>query len=404
MSSDLLKEFGDLTETPKSGSLTNGGATNNDIEEDDFGEFEKPESQGKYVIAPAEKFYTPNVNLHNAVASCSYQNPRFTPQLHSQPDTSGSLRRQSANQAEVEDGWGEFKDQTLLFDADSTLQSRKPVTGNTALEKADSATPPPLLDEQFDAWDPEDAPPPAVSKEALQEQVMLSETHTKPTSSFQRVKALGIGPPPANIPPPSILISLSATLVSSMPSEIKEIITPDYEELDQARIDQLQHLISTLYAIARVISGRKLRWKRDNLLSQSMKIGPAGKQGSMKLTGVDKTESRREDQEAAELVRLWKQRVGPLRSTLATVNVHLPDRGLVLPEIFETMPVRAGMLGEGTVTAPKACFLCGLKRDERVLKVDVDVQDSFGEWWIEHWGHVDCVRFWDGYKGSLAQR
>ncbi|KAJ3502922.1 hypothetical protein NM208_g16619 [Fusarium decemcellulare] len=30
-------------------------------------------------------------------------------------------------------------------------------------------------------------------------------------------------------------------------------------------------------------------------------------------------------------------------------------------------------------TAPKACIICGLKREERVAKVDYEVEDSFGE-------------------------
>lgn len=153
------------------------------------------------------------------------------------------------------------------------------------------------------------------------------------------------------------------------------------------------------------MAGRKLRWKRDNILSQSMKIGTAsGKTSGMKLAGVDKAETRREDQEAAEALRAWKQQVGPLRSTISMISTHLPGSGFSLPDIAEAMPIRVVKPSEGAVTAPKCCFLCGIKRDERVAKVDVDVEDSFGEWWREYWGHIDCVAFWENHKTSLRQR
>ena len=153
------------------------------------------------------------------------------------------------------------------------------------------------------------------------------------------------------------------------------------------------------------MAGRKLRWKRDNFLSQSMKIGPAsGKTSGMKLVGVDKAETSKEDQEAAEALVAWKQQVGPLRSTVSMINVHLPGGGLSFPDISAAMPIRVAKSSEGALTAPKCCFLCGIKRDERVAKVDVDVEDSFGEWWTEHWGHKDCVTFWSNHKASLVQR
>lgn len=142
---------------------------------------------------------------------------------------------------------------------------------------------------------------------------------------------------------------------------------------------------------ARIISGRKLRWKRDTLLSQAMKIGPAaaGGKGGMKLTGVDKAEITREDREVAEFVRIWKEQVGRLRSAIAAANSSLHDyqAHLVVPEINETMPIKTAIMAEGALQAPKSCSLCGLKRDERIQKVDTQVEDSFGEWWVEHWGH-----------------
>lgn len=66
---------------------------------------------------------------------------------------------------------------------------------------------------------------------------------------------------------------------------------------------------------------------------------------------------------------------------------------LVLPELSETMPLRTAKPGEGGISAPKCCFLCGLKRDERVARLDVNTEDSFGEWWVDHWGHVTASDF-----------
>lgn len=219
-------------------------------------------------------------------------------------------------------------------------------------------------------------------------------------------------PPPSNVPPPSILLLVIVETFQPLLLEIKDIITligsskETQSKLDQESMREINHRISMARAAARIIAGRKLRWRRDNHLSQSMKIGPAnsGRAGGMKLTGIDKMENRREDGEAEEAVRIWKRHTGTLRAAVATANSRQPDLNLVLPEIFETMPVRMAKPSEGALVAPKICFLCGLKREERIEKVDVKVQDSFGEWWIDHWGHVDCKTFWEEHKGSLSHR
>ncbi|RAL58520.1 hypothetical protein DID88_004024 [Monilinia fructigena] len=149
-----------------------------------------------------------------------------------------------------------------------------------------------------------------------------------------------------------------------------------------------------------VIAGRKLRWKRDTHLAQGMSIGPAGGKGGMKLAGVDKAEVAREDREAAETIRVWKEQLGRLRSAVAVANTSLKDvsKHLAIPEIGDTMQVKTQ---EGGLKAPKACVICGLKREERVAKVDVKVEDSFGEWWIDHWGHRLCRNFWQEHEARL---
>ncbi len=159
-------------------------------------------------------------------------------------------------------------------------------------------------------------------------------------------------------------------------------------------------------AATRIIAGRKLRWKRDTHLSQSMKIGPAhsGKTGGMKLRGMDRTESLREDREVAEALSTWKKQLGDLRAAITMANAEIRGTVLSVPHISDNLHIRGAKIEEGAMTAPKCCFVCGLKREERLEKIDVDVEDSFGEWWTDHWGHLDCRIFWGRHKGSLEQR
>ena len=123
----------------------------------------------------------------------------------------------------------------------------------------------------------------------------------------------------------------------------------------------------------------------------------------MKLTGVDRAETVREDREATDLVRVWKEQLGRLKSAVAVANTSIQDISthLVIPEIGETMRVE---VQEGGLAAPKQCVLCGLRREERVAKVDVGVEDSFGEWWVEYWGHRACRNFWEEHEGELKHR
>ncbi|UKZ80681.1 hypothetical protein TrVFT333_008444 [Trichoderma virens FT-333] len=133
---------------------------------------------------------------------------------------------------------------------------------------------------------------------------------------------------------------------------------------------------------ARVIAGRKHRWHRDKILAKSMSISAAGSKG-MKLAGVDKTQSAREDREAADVVAVWREHVGRVRSAVAAANTE-GKLNLKVPELSENMLVQTAKM---VPAGPKPCIICGLKREERVSKVDYDVEDSFGEWWVEHWGH-----------------
>ncbi|OHW90493.1 hypothetical protein CSPAE12_10895 [Colletotrichum incanum] len=215
-------------------------------------------------------------------------------------------------------------------------------------------------------------------------------------------------PPPINIPPPSVLLSIFPQLLdlanSSLFKPTGQMAAPIRKRIlsDPGTVTFLRAYLLLATVAARVIAGRKLRWHRDKFLAQGMAISAAGAKG-MKLAGVDKAQAAREDREAADVVGVWREHVGRLRSAVAAANstVKSPRDQLRVPEINETIPVSTAKV---VPTAPKPCVICGLKRDERVSKVDFDVEDSFGEWWVEHWGHRACKNFWVEHEKQLRQR
>ena len=399
MSSDLLKEFGSPQDPIQSQVAAQSKAKETTAEEEEFGDFEDAESDLDTSGAPLE--------------------PKS---IHAQRSSTKGV----IDTPENGDEFDVFADQSVLFDAEETIRTHKASlkqshTRQQGLQEPSIVSLAPIASTKaptastFDLFGSESPPVSQAPIPALRSSVNSDTPNVNATldsrPSFGAAKLEDLGPPPSNVPPPSVLLPLVATLFQSMSTNVKKLATfqrtssHPYEPLDQSRIQPIREILSDARAGARILAGRKLRWKRDNILSQSMKIGPAsGKTSGMKLAGVDKAETRREDQEAAEALRAWKQQVGVLRSTISTINVHLPGGGLSMPDISEAMPVRVSKASEGAVTAPKCCFLCGIKRDERITTVDGDVEDSFGEWWREHWGHVDCVEFWSNHKASLRQR
>lgn len=218
--------------------------------------------------------------------------------------------------------------------------------------------------------------------------------------------------PPSNIPPPSVLLTLFPSLFLSLPNEIKSLFLDSEDSpksrsyIDHARMSGMKMCLSVITVAARIIGGRALRWKRDTHLSQSMRIGPAhaGKVGGMKLAGLDKTEMLRENREVLEVVRVWRQQVGKVRSALTSANSQLGGSAFKVPALSENPPVRTAKVDDGAINALNSCVLCGLKREERLDKIDIDVEDSFGEWWTDHWGHAECRIFWEEHKASLLKR
>ena len=114
----------------------------------------------------------------------------------------------------------------------------------------------------------------------------------------------------------------------------------------------------------------------------------------MKLTGVDKSEAAKEDREVLDAVRQWRSVVGKLRSAVSGANIKATTKLPPIPKITE-----------GGIVAPHACALCGLRREERVSKVDEGVDDSFGEWWVQGMNmHLLCKNFWDSHSEQMRSR
>ncbi|KAE8146124.1 hypothetical protein BDV25DRAFT_163114 [Aspergillus avenaceus] len=203
---------------------------------------------------------------------------------------------------------------------------------------------------------------------------------------------------PTNIPPPAVLLELFPRLFEQLREETAEAKKNVH---DKQKVEDVSSLIlCTLKSAARVIAGRTLRWKRDTILSQSMRIGPAraGKSGGMKLNTVNKNEDIKEQQEAVDVISTWRDRTA-LFNSIVQASGKRPVH--VVPP---TIRVITATPAQGALKASHACALCGLKRDERLPKVDDQVEDSFGEWWTDHWGHTDCRQFWETNVNLLGQR
>ncbi|KAG8534209.1 uncharacterized protein KY384_001053 [Bacidia gigantensis] len=366
MSADLWKEFGQPEENRWKDVSAQVRYPSGEAEED-FGDFEEAE-QEKIQIESTEQ------------------------RVHSHASRLG----EGAEEHSLGEQWGNFEDGTVLFDVDEAATHEE---SQIQRRPSQSILTAPVLeeDDDFDPWEPV-----STSSHTMTEALSPHQSEALPskkvneTSSQHRPAPIPNEPPPANVPPPSILLLLSATVLH-VPLPTDSVQGGKMSEAVGQRLTDMR-------AISRVVAGRKQRWKRDNILSQSMKIGQAGKQGGMKLTSVDKTESRREDQEVSEVLRVWKEQVGVLRSIVLAVQAAHQGIKLAVPEVTESAPVLLAKAGEGALTATKACFLCGLGRNERVSKIDVNVEDSFGEWWVEHWGHLDCTSFWTRHKSQLPQK
>ena len=425
MSADLLDAFA-VTEKQSISNTSNVNSQlkgKNDDDEDDFGDFEDPEGEG--IRAETSHFDEKNVNsgqwedVHASTDSTSFQqsashslaskivspssanDSALSPNFTINPRSTVGAQYSSVYNAE---DWGEYATEDVLFDADEVSKSEGSSEQQEVNERkpADSD----VNDDWEQSWEalPVQQTPLVPSRILKGDQVLKgleSAGAALQTPPIPMVKDMG--PPPMNVPPPSILIAFITTFFQSLPELMKELVD-SATETNSNRVIKLQNTAAMIRASAHIIAGRKQRWKRDTMLAQGMRIGPAGNNAAMKLTSVDKSEIVREDHQVAEALEVWRQQRGKLRSSVAKANTQVQGLDLMLPDLAETMPIRQGKEGEGALTAPKPCFLCGIKRDERVAKLDVFVEDSFGEWWREYWGHTECVIFWDECKQKLLQR
>ena len=220
--------------------------------------------------------------------------------------------------------------------------------------------------------------------------------------------------PPTNVPPPVLLLSVFPSLFAAADDALFDSMSKlDLKSRQMLLAHPASHQFLRGYlghcvVLGRIIAGRKLRWRRDHRLSQSMRIGPAGAggKGGMKLAGIDKSEATKEDRETVDIVRLFRGQIGKLRTavTAASAAPGLPRLPHV-PDVAENMAVKSLAQSEGGVTAPQPCALCGLKRQERVVKVDAEVDDSFGEWWNSGMSmHVACRKFWEDHESKMKSR
>lgn len=202
------------------------------------------------------------------------------------------------------------------------------------------------------------------------------------TDSVQRSR-------PTNMPPPAVLLAWLPIVFSALASQARQ---PNADPMVGIAAVQAYRVS------ARVIAGRAARWKRDTILAQGMRIGVAGRSGGMKLTALDRGEGRKEDQAAEDVITSWTRFSHVLNAAIAKAKIQRPPMALSVK--LTARPAT----GLDVLSAPHICAACGLRRNERVIGIDVSVSDTFGEFWIEHWGHKDCADTWYRFNNLLDQR
>ncbi len=110
----------------------------------------------------------------------------------------------------------------------------------------------------------------------------------------------------------------------------------------------------------------------------------------------------KEEREAGEAMEAWNSSIHQFSQVLKSASSG-SGRPMNL-RLSMSMPVKP-LTGPGVMQAALVCPLCGLKRSERVVGADdVGVEDVFGEFWLENWGHEECAEWWYQWHGQLSQR
>jgi hypothetical protein len=380
-------------------------------EDDDWGEFEGPETsagpdqpstsgvttQETKVPATRPQPQAPEApTTINLLDSLSLDDPASAARQLPKPS---SKRTFQASNPPPEPSWDDdsFGDWGDFTDGPSANSAPKQPSPKKAQQPKKPTSPQPAWDDTEDWGDFTDGPSaaPAPAKPTPKPTSRPSTT-SPPSRSF--ISSTPTSTPtvrPTNIPPPSVLLELLVDLFNNLQ---KEAATAKRQTPETPETATKIH--NTLETASRIIAGRTLRWKRDTILSQSMRIGPAGKPGGMKLSAVNKHEDVKEEQDAVDVLTLWRERAALFNAVIQAAGLR-PIPPIPGPSALRVITAKPE---QGGIKAGHACALCALKRDERVLKVDEDVQDSFGEWWTEHWGHTGCRVFWERNSGLLGQR
>lgn len=350
-------------------------------DDDDFGDFEDSQSKPVTPAPPANR-----APLAPAGGSSALVDLLGDLDL-SQPATTPTVRsRQRSRQTEPLSKTGARKSPVGGFGTATKQKQPKPAPA--------PAGPTQVADDGWDTFDDWEAsiPAPASKKPETAKVAPTSTSSTPAPVLSSAIDEISPGEqPPTNVPPPGVLLSLFPSFFADAQEKLFKPMAaqtlPMRNKLfaEPATIAYLEGYLILASVAAHVIAGRKLRWKRDQLLSQGMRIGPASSRATsgMKLTGIDKGENRKEEREVSDVVRAWKDQVGRLRHVISGVNQIRAGTLAPAPDLQETMPVRTLKQSEGGVPARQQCMLCGLKRDERVTAADMTVEDSFGEWWVE---------------------
>ena len=374
-----------------------------EVQEDDFGEFEDANVNSTSVldISKRDMPQPGTVDLLHLDNGDEHSGSRVSGFLSSSI-LSAQVPVQKARRISLEkadDDWGGFEDATsprsksdiLAMDYSSGSHSnthhsleviKKPVPKKAEVGVQAHEAEIQRVDD-FDAWDEFDdvGMPPGGQDKKVIATAQASQRSTK--SEFLTRER------PMNIPPPAVLLSLFPRVFSELSKKPPSTDAPE---------DLGTQIVEAYKVCARTIAGRSLRWKRDTILAQSMRIGAAGRSGGMKLTTLDKGESRKEDQEAEEAIASWSRCSLRLNAAMVRAKVQKPPMSLSTNLVVKTAA------GPDVLTASHICPICGLRRNERLNGVDINVLDTFGDFWVEHWGHKGCCEFWYRHNSLLNQR
>ncbi|KAJ5551502.1 hypothetical protein N7535_000552 [Penicillium sp. DV-2018c] len=394
--------------------------------EDDWGEFEGPESntQDAHTMTSSRIASSTKLQRRQDDARVSEANELLdllsmqdsAPTVERPPQFAGKASTSNQNQAGWDDDsfgdWGDFADSPSSLPPRKVLEKKTKTPTNIPQKLPSKTTPQPLPskwdDDAFDDWgDFTDGPSVKIAPEPTPFS-QVTAPHPAPSSFVSGSAAPAATVRPTNIPPPSVLLELFLDVFGKLQ---KEAASAKSRLRSPGSISSCSNDVSStaskiqnaLQSAARVIAGRRLRWKRDTILSQSMRIGPArsGKTGGMKLNSVNKQENIKEEQDAIDVLSTWRERAAVFNAVLQAAGQR-PIPPIQDPSALKVVTARAD---QGAIKASHPCALCSLKRDERVLRVDEDnVQDSFGEWWTEHWGHTACREYWETNRSLLGQR